>query len=515
MKFLNGTCHLATLVTPLLLMLGACGGGGGGGGGSTAAAPPPPTISITLSDPSVGQGQVTTLKWSTTNATSCTEKGAWSGSAATSGSLVITAYSVGSASYTLDCTGAGGSVTKTATLNVAVVPNVVSITFDTGTQQSGFNIPFVTVTICGHGTTVCQTIDHVQLDTGSVGLRLNANALSSQTISALAIAIPDYAQVGGPLTGYYANAECAQFASGYLWGSVGTADVKIGGETAPSVPIQVINDPNLISVPAFCAASGAALNLSTIGANGILGIANFTADCGVTCAPLAGPNNYNPLIYNLCNYDGTSPLNTFFTFQEGCAGGFGLALADQVSNPVSAFPTDNNGTLISIQPDTAPVTALSGILTFGIGTESNNQIPTSAQVYSQDTQGNFTTSYLGQSLTASFLDSGSSALFFANSSIPLCAGGSNYYCPTSPLTVTATMVGANGLVNTRQSVTILNVDTNVVAGSTVALPDGASSGSLPGITGFDWGVPFFFGKTVVGAIDGASTPAGPGPYWAF
>jgi len=32
---------------------------------------------------------------------------------------------------------------------------------------------------------------------------------------------------------------------------------------------------------------------------------------------------------------------------------------------------------------------------------------------------------------------------------------------------------------------------------------------------FDWGLPFFFGRNVFTAIEGQSTPAGPGPYWAF
>jgi hypothetical protein len=38
-------------------------------------------------------------------------------------------------------------------------------------------------------------------------------------------------------------------------------------------------------------------------------------------------------------------------------------------------------------------------------------------------------------------------------------------------------------------------------------------GSFPGV--FDWGMPFFFGRTVFVAIDGQQTPGGPGPYWAY
>jgi hypothetical protein len=34
-------------------------------------------------------------------------------------------------------------------------------------------------------------------------------------------------------------------------------------------------------------------------------------------------------------------------------------------------------------------------------------------------------------------------------------------------------------------------------------------------SGFAWGLPFFFGRNVFVAIEGQSTPAGTGPYWAF
>jgi hypothetical protein len=32
---------------------------------------------------------------------------------------------------------------------------------------------------------------------------------------------------------------------------------------------------------------------------------------------------------------------------------------------------------------------------------------------------------------------------------------------------------------------------------------------------FDWGLPFFYGRNVYTAIEGANTPAGAGPYWAY
>lgn len=35
------------------------------------------------------------------------------------------------------------------------------------------------------------------------------------------------------------------------------------------------------------------------------------------------------------------------------------------------------------------------------------------------------------------------------------------------------------------------------------------------LIGFDWGLPFFYGRHVYTAIYGQSTPGGTGPYWAY
>ena len=63
-------------------------------------------------------GSGSTLSWSSTNATSCTASGAWSGSQATSGTESTGALS-STSTYTLTCTGTGGSVSQSATVTVA------------------------------------------------------------------------------------------------------------------------------------------------------------------------------------------------------------------------------------------------------------------------------------------------------------------------------------------------------------------------------------------------------------
>ena len=58
-------------------------------------------------------------------------------------------------------------------------PNVLAITVDHGPGGVAYiNSPFVNVTLCLPGTTTCQQIDHVLLDTGSAGLRVRASALA-------------------------------------------------------------------------------------------------------------------------------------------------------------------------------------------------------------------------------------------------------------------------------------------------------------------------------------------------
>lgn len=110
--------------------LAACGGGGGGGGSSPPPPPPPPapTINLTTSTPSVPLGSTASLSWSTTNASSCTASGGWSGSRPTSGTESIPNLTVRT-TFVLECTNAG--VTASATITIEVRPVAApTITFD-------------------------------------------------------------------------------------------------------------------------------------------------------------------------------------------------------------------------------------------------------------------------------------------------------------------------------------------------------------------------------------------------
>lgn len=468
------------------LLLTSCGGGGG----STPAPVPVPVISsISFSPTTLIAGGSTTLTWSSSNATACLASGAWTGSQATSGSTTITQALAGTYSYNLTCSGAGGSASGSAALGVTgSASNVAAVVLDSGPPgvNNIINVPFVSVTLCRPGTSICQTIDHLLVDTGSYGLRIITPGVLDPTL-----ALPAVNSAAGNPVG-----ECAAFVSGFLWGSVHTADVKIAGETASSLPIQQVSDTSTAfsSIPSACRNTGSNLGtVAALGANGILGIGLFNQDCGSACATQVISGTYYGCTASACT--GTT-----------------MPLAKQVANPVAAFAINNNGVaLIMPAVPLSGSTTLTGLLIFGIDTQTNNNIG-SATVYAANSAGNFTTVYKGVSLTSSFLDSGSNGLFFTDVTIPSCSISSSFYCPTTPLALSATNTSPINAVSGTVNFTVVNLqslDPSVKAAS-VGGHIGRSNHST-----FDFGMPFFFGRTVYVALSGASTLHGAGPFWAY
>jgi hypothetical protein len=155
---------------------------------------------------------------------------------------------------------------------------------------------------------------------------------------------------------------------------------------------------------------------------------------------------------------------------------------------------------------------------FGIDTETNNKSGSQSvlTVSSSGTDaGDFTTVFNGQNLTTSFLDTGSNGLYFNDTDITPCtdSGLTDFYCPTSTQAFTATLQGENG-VSASESFSVGNAES--IAADDVAFASFA--GTFPGpeaATTFDWGLPFYFGRTVYTAIQGAVTSVGTGPYVAF
>jgi Protein of unknown function (DUF3443) len=376
-----------------------------------------------------------------------------------------------------------------------LVNNVQPVIVDAGPTVGGqplgdADVLFTTVTICVPGTATCQTIDHVAVDTGATGLRIPASQLT--------LTLPGSTDAKGQPIG-----NCIQYADNtYQWGPVVKADIQMAGEVASSVPLQVAGPSNFPAVPSDCSAGGTpAQTVSDLGANAILGVGIFRQDCGADCA-----SSSPPPVYYSCPSSGCSITS--------------VSLAEQLQNPVWMFPQDNNGLLIVLpQIAASGVVSVSGSMIFGIGTQSNNTL-SGAQAQATDIFGNFTTTFNGTAYSGSFIDSGSNGLYFLSSrtaGLPNCPSSqaAGFYCPASEMKLTAINSGPN------PNGSAIPVSANVAfsianAVTLLSSPNNAFNnlgGSNPGA--FDWGLPFFFGRTVFIGIEGQSSDAGVGPYWAY
>jgi sugar lactone lactonase YvrE len=89
---------------------------------------PAPAVTLGVSPSSIAVGASALLTWSSTNATSCVAGGAWSGAQNVSGTLSVSPTTAGPYSYTLSCTGAGGtSPVSSVVLNVTAPSPPVAI----------------------------------------------------------------------------------------------------------------------------------------------------------------------------------------------------------------------------------------------------------------------------------------------------------------------------------------------------------------------------------------------------
>ena len=368
--------------------------------------------------------------------------------------------------------------------------NVAAAVVNSGPNNDSVNTLFVSVTVCVPGSTAnCQTIDNVEVDTASYGLRILSSVLT--------VALPMQTLSNGE-----SLLECTNFVQGYSWGPVALASVQIGGETASSIPVQVIGDSTFTNVPDDCSGLGTAVNtVAQFGANAILGVGPFIQDCGSECAAAAIPTTYYA-----CS--GTSACTET-----------AVPLSGQVQNPVSSFGTDNNGVIVQLPPVSAAGAAtLSGYLIFGIDTESNNASNASGTetVLTVDDSDYLSVSFNGRTLPRSFIDSGTNGIYFNDTNLPTCTetGLTDFYCPTSTESFSATLTGIDGVTASAQfsianTADLLNNNPSFTAFANLGGTYPASTAS------FDFGLPFYYGRRVATAIEGNTTSVGTGPYFAF
>jgi hypothetical protein len=415
--------------------------------------------------------------------------------------------------------GSAASSSTTTSTPPAALTNLVSVIVDQGPASlatgpgayGANNVAYVSVKICAPGSaTNCQTIDHVQVDTGSVGLRIFASVINSSLLNAL----PTESDASGNAVG-----ECYQYVDGYVFGSVRQADMTIGGESVASMPFQALADTGVFgNVPASCSAGGGG-NLGTVadfGANGIIGIGVTTTDCGSACTMSGGQS---AAIYYDCP---TAGCGSIIARASSASAPF-----QQLPNPVAAFGVDNNGSILVLPsaPSGGEATA-SGTLYFGIGTQTNNGLG-SATVYTTTGSsspygaGLLNVVYKGVTLPVSFIDSGSSLYFFIDTTITPCPASGDFngfYCPNPPLNLSPTIQGING-ASVAGPFTLYSAQTQLSSTNAVVPGVGGNpSVFYPNINfsnSFDYGLPFFYGRSVYTAIEGRTAGGTVGPYFAF
>jgi hypothetical protein len=390
----------------------------------------------------------------------------------------------------------GGSQSKGGTSGALSTsgPNVLAVTIDSGPSGSSYvNGPFATITLCEPGTNNCQTIDHLLIDTGSTGIRVLESVVK--------LKLPVATSSSGKNL-----AECLPFMSGSSWGPVKTADTKIAGESASKVRVQLIGE---LTYPMDSGCSGTPItDLDTLGSNGILGVGLNVEDCGTSCA---SKGVTNPGLYYECTSN-----------KAGACVAVAVPVTDQIANPIASFAVDNNGSFFQLPTiPAAGAPSVDGFLVFGIGTRDNNGLG-SAKIIPVDGSGLATTVFpTGGTKYKSFIDSGSNGIYFldsATSKIATCSSGAwaGFYCPQTTTNLTASMTSKDGSAQS-VSFSVANASTFSMSNSAfsgLAAPMLDSGGASITI-GFDWGFPFYYGRTVFTALEKHDTPGGAGPYFAF
>jgi hypothetical protein len=364
------------------------------------------------------------------------------------------------------------------------------LTIGTGVGTGGANLPEVSVQICVPGTTVCQTIDHVLIDTGSTGVRIASGALNQQMLAAL----PNETVSGAAL------GDCEQFLDGYTWGSMRRADITLGPKFASSQPLQIFGDTSIGAAPAACSDNGTLTPENTpsaFGESGVIGVSSALQDCGASCAQTV----QSPWYY-ACN--GSTCQSTL------------VPVAQQNQNLVAQFAQDNNGVVINLpQVGATGSTSTAGTLYFGVATQADNAMTGATVLQTDPTNFNIVATYQGSVFPDSFIDSGSNYFYLNDASIAQCPASSiarGFYCPLTTLNRTAALTSVTGAALS-ESFSIANA-LSLFTGypNDVAFSNVAATGYTGAV---DFGLPFFFGRSIAVLNEGQSALGQAGPFTAI
>lgn len=313
-KATSGTENSAALTANASFTL-TCSGTGGSGSASvsvTVTAPVLPTVTLTATPPSVTTGSSTNLTWMSTNATTCTASGGWTGTKATSGSEVSAAL-VANTSFTLSCTGAGGTASASASVTVTLPLPQIALSANPTTIAAGGSSTLSWITQNANSCTASAT----PANAGWSGARATSGSQSTGALNATTSFTLSCTGAGG--TAQQTTTVAVVSNSAPIANAGADSTVLSGSQVTLSGAAS--SDPDgTIAGYAWTQTAGPAVTLSTSGSN-----ATFTAP--------------------------TVAVNTVLTFQ--------LIVTDNLGTQ-SAPDTVN----VTVQPLAAGQAAVSGRITF-------------------------------------------------------------------------------------------------------------------------------------------------------
>ncbi len=340
----------------------------------------------------------------------------------------------------------------------------------------------VSVTLCEPGTSNCQTIKNLLLDTGSIGIRLFASVVT--------LKLPPVKVDQGDV------AECIGFADqSSQWGPLVEADVKLAEEPTVKIPVHLINTA-YAQMPGPCSIEQSVPDVSPAqtGFNGIFGVGLFKQDYPPVNSVTDSP-------YYACKDNKCVQI----VYESG------------LKNPVAALPSDNNGVIIKLPAiGEGGATSATGVMILGIGTQENNQ-PTGLTAYPVRYPGLYAALFTPYSSrpVSSFIDSGSNHLVLPKlDALPLCDEKQAFVCPPTAQSFNAKTMGSGGSPTGEVNFQIANAASLLNSENMVFSTLGArGTDGLANV--IDWGLPFFFGRTVAIGFEGKKSPLGSGMYWAY
>lgn len=263
----------------------------------------PPTVDVRangLNSLSITTGLSATLSWSTTNASSCTASGAWSGSKAVTGAQ-STGPITATVTYGLTCTGPGGSASDSVTITALGLPQCVT--------PAPRDPPVTTCSLSGNPGTITWSWDSVAGAT-----QYDVDILNASGGVVLSFA-PRPASDFGCASGGVCNLTTTHVPGVSLRSRI----VAMGIACTDSAPSY----SQYVQVPP-CASCNISLNPSSMQA--LIGQTSIMA-ANVTLSPAGGTTitqtaftSSNPAIVSVTSPDTTSPYTTNIT-----AGAIGTA----------------------------------------------------------------------------------------------------------------------------------------------------------------------------------------------